>query len=300
MSKGYLRMEGGDSVGYLTVMELDPNGLAAQSGLLYLGDMVISVNGRPVGALRETTAMLAGSTRVVLELQRLQDETLLGAVLEEVSQAAWAAEQKRKAKVSEAEDVLLQSVLQASRDDHGAHIERATLEEEKQLRLALQASKAEHEQRQEESEVDQIRDEAVLGGVLETSLRSFQRKQQQQQPDAPRRGSAAALAAAGLPPDWSAGGEREARREASIDGAPSKPEAAPRGVDAAAVAKDHEMRGSLCRSVSRPEWLEVQERPRTDSVARVYDAQRRFVLVQEEAADDEDSETFSRNNSEFV
>jgi len=306
MSKGYLRLEGAGGgsvpVGYFTVMELDPAGLAAQSGNLMLGDMVTSVNGQPVSTLQDTTKLLATSERAVLEVQRLQDETLLGAVLEEVSHATYAAEQRRKSQLTNAEDVLLQSVLQASKDDHGAHVERAALEEEEQLRLALQASRVSYERTQEQSEVDEIRDEAMLGGVIEQSFISFQRKEEKRQQAASaaapvqKRGSAAALAAAGLP--------------ASLAGVPEQPPAAATAAAAAAassssagaapvdVAHDQALRGTAARSVSRPEWLDVQEPlARSDTITRVYDAQRRFVLISEE--DDESDADFSRRNSQM-
>ena len=65
------------------------------------------------------------------------------------------------------------------------------------------------------------------------------------------------------------------------------------------MAQDQALRGTAARSVSRPEWLDVQEPlARSDTITRVYDAQRRFVLVQEE--DDESDTDFSRRNSEFV
>ena len=77
VSKGYLRLAGdggGEPVGYFTVMALDPERLAAQSGELLLGDMVTSVNGQPVATLQDTTRLLAESLTSVLEVQRLQDE----------------------------------------------------------------------------------------------------------------------------------------------------------------------------------------------------------------------------------
>lgn len=138
-------------VKYLTLTTIVEGGLAAASGQLMLGDMIVAVNGQPVGSVAETVERLGACAAgaVSFELQRVQDDSALQAVVQAVSETAYADEQQR--------------------------LERLGQREDSELEEAMAASRLNFEEQQELHDMHEIRDEAVLEATLEESINDVRR-----------------------------------------------------------------------------------------------------------------------------
>ena len=83
--------------GFLTVIEISPGGIAASSGRFMLGDMLTAIDGQKVSSLDSFVAafsVLEGD--VVLEVLRVDEQSGLEQLVEEVSSKTAAAEKERR------------------------------------------------------------------------------------------------------------------------------------------------------------------------------------------------------------
>ena len=72
--------------GHLTVTDITPGGLAAKLGVLQLGDMLVAMNGSPLSDLETFVSRISamGACEISFEVQRVEDESALQLLLEQV------------------------------------------------------------------------------------------------------------------------------------------------------------------------------------------------------------------------